>query len=224
MDGRHSRWDAHREARRNELIEAAIVAVRDYGHTVGMDQIAAVAHTSKPVIYRYFSDKADLYNAVGQQMAAHLQRMITKAVSRATDTRGRLRAAIDAYLGVLDETPELYQFVVLFPVRHRHTRRGHTAPGGELLGDFVEVIGRLITAQLAQDLERRGLDPKLASPWGESMMGFVRAAGDWWLANPTAMTRAELSDHLTALLWSGAEGMFAGDTAGRTDSTERTVS
>lgn len=67
-DGRSSRWSAHRAARREELIDAAITAVTRHGAGVGMDQIAGVARTSKPVIYRYFTDKTDLYRAVSQRV------------------------------------------------------------------------------------------------------------------------------------------------------------
>ena len=35
-----------------------------------MDQIAAAAATSKPVIYRYFADKNELYRAVTQRVVA----------------------------------------------------------------------------------------------------------------------------------------------------------
>ncbi|MCU1657870.1 MAG: regulatory protein TetR, partial [Pseudonocardiales bacterium] len=63
-DGRSSRWTAHRAARREELIDAAVLAIGRHGASVGMDQIASVANTSKPVIYRYFADKNDLYRAV----------------------------------------------------------------------------------------------------------------------------------------------------------------
>jgi AcrR family transcriptional regulator len=200
-DGRRARWDEHRQQRRAELIEAAIVAVRDYGDSVGMDQIAAVAHTSKPVIYRYFADKAELYQAVGQRMATQLHRMMTTAISGETEPRARLRAGIDAYLAVLDDTPELYGFVVKFP-------RVDRGPDGQLIQDFMSKIGELITAQLRGDLVERGLDPSMAMPWGVAIMGFVRAAGDWWLANQDAMTRDDLADYLTGLLWNGSAGVY----------------
>src|SRR5690348_11070274 len=72
VDGRSARWAAHRAARRTELIDAAIKAVSRHGATVGMDQIAAVAKTSKPVIYRYFTDKDDLYRAITQRVVGQV--------------------------------------------------------------------------------------------------------------------------------------------------------
>ena len=52
-----------------------------------MDQIAAEAKTSKPVVYRYFTDKADLYLAVGQRVAQGLVDRITEAVDGQPDGR-----------------------------------------------------------------------------------------------------------------------------------------
>src|SRR6476620_9839609 len=64
-DGRDSRWDSHREARRAELVEAAVAAIDEHGPTASIADIAVSAGVSKPVLYRYFSDKDDLYRAVG---------------------------------------------------------------------------------------------------------------------------------------------------------------
>jgi AcrR family transcriptional regulator len=202
-DGRHARWDSHREARRRELIDAAIIAVRDYGEAVGMDQIAAVAHTSKAVIYRYFADKADLYRAIGQRMAGRLLGLMTTSVGRESDPRLRARAVIDAYLGVLDETPELYQFVA------RTTLTNRRGADGALIEDFVSMVDKLVTDSLRADLAERGMNPDLASPWASAMLGFVRSAGDWWLANRAMMTREQLADYLTALLWDGAAVFYS---------------
>ena len=56
-DGRSTRWDQHRAARRRELVEATLRAIREHGAAVGMDDIAAEAGTSKTVVYRHFTDR-----------------------------------------------------------------------------------------------------------------------------------------------------------------------
>ncbi len=160
-----------------------------------MDQIAAVAGTSKPVVYRYFADKADLYRAIGQQMARHLLDLIGTAVEAETDPRRRLRAGVDAYLSVLDGTPALYRFVV--------------NRGGNQLNEFMALVGGLITKELRDDLAARGVHPDAATPWSSAIVGFVRAAGDWWLANPSLMTREQLAEYVSSLLWGGAASLYA---------------
>jgi AcrR family transcriptional regulator len=196
-DGRSTRWDAHRESRRSDLIDAAIVAVRDHGESVGMEQIAAVAGTSKPVIYRYFTDKADLYRAIGQRMERHLLDMIATALDGESDVREKLRAGVDAYLRVLDETPALYRFFV------------SGAGDDKLLNESMALIGELITRELRADLAAKGVHPDAATPWSSAIVGFVRAAGDWWLANRELMDRPQLAEYLSALLWGGAASLYA---------------
>src|SRR6195952_369084 len=64
-DGRNTRWDQHRADRRAELVEAAVAAIDEHGPAASIAQIAESAGVSKPVLYRYFEDKDDLYRAVG---------------------------------------------------------------------------------------------------------------------------------------------------------------
>src|SRR3954453_22282647 len=72
VDGRSARWNDHRVARREELIDAALAAIDEYGSEVGMDKIPPPAPPSKPVIYRYFADKNELYRAVGKRVIARI--------------------------------------------------------------------------------------------------------------------------------------------------------
>ena len=48
-DGRSARWEVHRQERRKALVESAIRTIRSRGATVGMDELAADAGTSKTV-------------------------------------------------------------------------------------------------------------------------------------------------------------------------------
>jgi len=195
-DGRSARWDEHRLARRAELVRLTAACVEQQGAAVGMDQIAAFAGTSKAVFYRHFADKADLYRAVGQQLAATLTDQLAAAMSRQQDARARIRSGIDAFLAVLDRNPELYRFVVRNPVVER--------AGGDAVADYT---GR-IAARLDELIGALPApDPVLRRPWGTAIVGLVKAAGDWWLEHPAAMTRAELAESLTTLLWGEAGGL-----------------
>jgi AcrR family transcriptional regulator len=193
VDGRSSRWTAHRIARREELIDATIAAVKQFGSRVGMDQIAATARTSKPVIYRYFADKQDLYRAVGERVVAEIVAALRR-VPHDSEPQALLRASIDAYLELLEENPQLFRFVT------QHRLRDDA--------EFSRPVADVLTHALGEQLRAIGLDPGGARPWGEAVVGFIRAASLWWLDNPTAMTRAQLREYLAALLWGGGAGVF----------------
>src|ERR671928_1423048 len=68
-DGRRSRWTEHRRARREELVAAAVEAVRTAGPDFAVDDVARSAGVSKTVIYRYFSDKDELVDAVLERIS-----------------------------------------------------------------------------------------------------------------------------------------------------------
>jgi AcrR family transcriptional regulator len=200
-DGRRSRWAAHRAVRRDELIDAAVTAISRHGAKVGMDQIASVAKTSKPVIYRYFADKEDLYRAVSQRVVATVLTTLTEATEANPKPRELIHAGIDAYLALLEDSPELFRFVAQHPLIAGDRS---DAPAT----DFSSVVAELISQQLATHLAEIGLDPKLAHPWGEGIGGFISAASFWWLDHRDAMTRPQLADYLAALLWGGAAGVY----------------
>lgn len=200
VDGRSARWAAHRAARRTELIDAAIKAVSRHGAAVGMDQIAAVANTSKPVIYRYFADKDDLYRAITQRVVGQVLDTLASVLESKPEPRELFHAGIDAYLGLLEANPELYRFVAQHPL----------VPAGDTgrPTDFSSVVARMLGTRMEEHLRELGLAPEFAHPWSECIVGFLDGATVWWLDHRDAMTRAQLADYLSSLLWGGAAGVY----------------
>ena len=196
VDGRSTRWTQHRASRREQLIDAALKAVAQYGVDVGMDQIAQVAHTSKPVIYRYFADKSELHRAMGERVIGNIVAALQRVESE-PDPQSLIRLSIDAYLTLLADHPELFRFVT----QNRVLNEAGPA-------EFNSPVAALLTRALAQQLQAVGLDPAGAQPWGEAVVGFIRAASLWWIEHPDAMTREQLADYLAALLWGGGAGVF----------------
>jgi AcrR family transcriptional regulator len=195
IDGRRSRWDAHRVTRRSELIDAAIKAIISSGADVGMDEIAAIAKTSKPVIYRYFADKPELHRAVTERIIGNVMTTLTAVIAADPPPQELIHASVEAYLALLEHNPELYLFVMAHPQV-------------EDSSDFAHLVAGLLGRQLALHLERGNLEPALAHPWGEAIVGFINSASLWWLDHRDLMTRAQLADYLSALLWGGAAGVY----------------
>ena len=112
-DRRDSRWDEHRRARRDQLVEATLAAVGKHGAGVGMDEIAAEAGTSKTVVYRHFADRAELYVAVCNRVASQLLPKLRARDREQRRTRGRWspRRSTPTWRSSRP-TRELYRFVV----------------------------------------------------------------------------------------------------------------
>lgn len=205
VDGRAARWDEHRRARREELLDGVIAAVRAHGADVGMDRIAAAGGTSKAVFYRYFTDKDDLNRCVGRRLAADMVARIRAAVHAETDDRTMLVAGVNAYLDLLQRDPQLYRFVVHHRVDVAGPADGANGDGHSADADYTSVVDDLIVDIFSTRLARLELDTAAARPWGVAVVGAVRAVGDWWLGNPE-IPRREVSDYLIALLWNGMAG------------------
>ncbi|WP_214366231.1 TetR family transcriptional regulator [Pseudonocardia sp. H11422] len=204
QDRRSSRWDAHRQARRVQLTDAAIAAIREHGAGVGMEDVAAAAGTSKTVVYRHFADRAELYVAVCGRVAEALVAQVRRAMEAASGPRATAAAGIEAYLRLIEADPEVYRFVVHRPLL---SGRDSGAVTADPVRDLVSHMGDHAATVLAAQLERTGGDVTAAAPWGHGVVGMVHAAADNWLARPSGMTREALAAHLTDLAWAGLSGM-----------------
>ena len=181
-----------RMARRLELLEAAIEVIRREGPTASMDEIAAQAGITKPIVYRYFGDRAGVYQAVAEQYCADLTSRFQSAVATSHDLHANVVEAIDAYLAFVQDDPQVHQFL-LHP---QHATRPAVT--------FGYHVGEVLSDVLRQRLEVASRDTAPAGPWGHSIAGMVQAASTWWLVNPE-VPRATLVEHLSALLWDGLD-------------------
>lgn len=213
MDGRSVRWESHRRVRRAALADATLVAIRRHGPSVGMDDVARVAGTSKTVLYRHFTDKVQLYLAVCERVADTLLRQLRQVLGPERDIReaGQARAAlaagIDVYLQLIESDPKVYRFVVHHPALDRPI-------DADPVDGLVQLIGDQVARVIAPTLRSEGVDPEVALPWGHGVIGLVKAAADPWLDGRVALTRLELTDYLTQLAWNGLSGAVASSSEG----------
>ena len=199
-DRRDSRWDEHRRARREQLVDATLAAVGRHGAGVGMEEIAAEAGTSKTVVYRHFTDRSELYVAVCARVAEQLTRKLREAMGSSDHPRQMVSAAVETYLAFIEADPEVYRFVV----GHALVDRPVDADPISSLSDLVgEEVGRLVAGFLAS----AGRDTAPAAPWGHGVIGLVRAAADWWLRADRPIPCPQLAAHLTDLAWAGLSGV-----------------
>jgi AcrR family transcriptional regulator len=205
-DGRRERWRAHREVRREELIAAVVEAVSTRGAAVGMDDISAASGIAKPVFYRYFADKADLYLAVGRSVAEQVVTQITTVIDRESSPRRMLVAGIETWLRIVEDSPEIYRFVV------HHSVLGDRA-GGDPVLDYSSVVGRHLSRVIGDAMRSAGVDAGAADPWGYGIVGMVRAATDHWLEDQS-MSREALAGYLSELVWPGLSQPYRGRVAG----------
>jgi AcrR family transcriptional regulator len=195
--------DVRRAERRAEMVQAAMDAIRRHGAGVSVAEIAAQAGITKPVLYRHFTDRADLQRAVGEQAAGLLFGRIAPELDTPRTPVEQIRAVVDAFLAGIEAEPQLWRFVVHSPLDR----------DVEIVEDTRRRIAQILSGLMQTRLAERGRDASGADAWAQGLVGMVHSAGDWWLERRT-ISRAALTDHLTALIWGGLAGLAGVDPEG----------
>lgn len=190
-DGRRSRWTEHRKTRREELVVAAVEAVRLSGPGFAVDDVARSAGVSKTVIYRYFTDKDELVDAVLERIstAVLLPRLMGAIAVEHGDERAGLRAVIAAFVALIEDEPALYRFA--------YAHAGRSGRAG-LVAATERKIAEALGALMADRLAEAGLPTEPATTWSYGVVGMVQLAAHWW-SQARTVPSAELVDQLTAL-------------------------
>ena len=216
VDRRSTRWEEHRRARREELVDAALRAITRHGPGVGMDEIAATAGTSKTVLYRHFADKEQLYLAVAARVDRRIVGELRRAISATSTPRAALAAAISTYLRLVEDDPRVYRFVVSRP----GVDRLGTDPVTGLTAAISAELARLIAEHLPAGQRRADAHAPATGAWAHGLVGMVRAAADHWASSPARPPAAVLAEQLTDLAWGGLSAV----TTDRPDRTTRRTS
>jgi len=195
QDGRRSRWTEHRRARREDLVGAAVEAVRRTGPDFAVDDVARSAGVSKTVIYRYFSDKDELVDAVLERISGSilLPRLLGEIAADHGDDRAGLRAVIAGFVSLVEDEPELYRFA------YAHAGRSGRA---DLVAATEHQIAEALATLMADRLQSAGRPAQSATTWAYGIVGMVQLATHWWAAD-RPVPAAELVEQLVALAHGG---------------------
>ena len=198
-DARRDRWRSHRAARREEFVEAALRALAAHGPDLGMEHVAAEAGVTKPVLYRHFTDKADLIVALGHRGTEILFERLIPAMNIEEAPIPRIRKSLDAFFSVIEEFPNLYRLLV---------RRSLSEPtGSDVVAEDKEVIAAALASLLGDYMRAFQLDSGAAEPWAYGIVGMVQNVGEWWLERKT-MARDAVVEYLTQVIWAAIDGIL----------------
>jgi AcrR family transcriptional regulator len=189
------RASAKRAARREQLVEAALAAIRRDGPGVSMQAIAAEAGVTKPILYRHFGDRGGLVAELAARFTKNLMARLRHALTHDTDPRVVVTATINTYIQAIEEDPNVYRFLV-------HRALADDQQAGRRLLDLVEQISREVAVVIGEQLRAAGADSGAAEPWAFGIVGLVHAAGNWWLTTGT-MPRERLVEYIVRLVWDG---------------------
>lgn len=112
--GRPPRTEAQRAEQRRRLTLAAMDAIRAGGPDLSIDDLAAAAGVSKPVLYDEFGGKLGIADAIAVVLAEQVEREVVGVVLGAgeLDVDVAVRAIVEGLVTLIDGEPALYAFLV----------------------------------------------------------------------------------------------------------------
>jgi AcrR family transcriptional regulator len=183
--------------RREQLLDIGRTLFADKGFEgTSVEEIAARAGVSKPVVYEHFGGKEGLYAVVVDREMRQLLDMVTSALT-AGHPRELLEQAAFALLDYIETYTDGFRILV------------RDSPVAQSTGTFASLISDIATQVediLGLEFKARGFDPKLAPLYAQALVGMVALTGQWWL-NVRKPKKAEVAAHLVNLAWHGLENL-----------------
>jgi AcrR family transcriptional regulator len=105
--------------RADKMLDAAAhLFARHRFHEVRMEDIAAEADVGKGTLYRYFSDKEELFLALLDRAARQVGERIAAAMAQADGPRQKLEVLATALIVFFDEQPHVFDLIQRAEVLH----------------------------------------------------------------------------------------------------------
>jgi AcrR family transcriptional regulator len=154
-------------------VAGQVFARGDY-HSASMDEIAALADVSKPMLYTYFGSKEGLYVAYIDLTGRQLVDRLVSAAAPDDPPALALRARITEFLAFVEEHRD--GWTVLF--REMTSSRPLAEEVAQLRGQIAAAVRRLVEEAV---FERSQL-PQLASDGiAHAIVGAGESLANWWL-------------------------------------------
>ena len=197
--GKASRVRMSAAQRREQLIAIGrqLFAERGFDAT-SIEEVAARAKVSKPVVYEHFGGKEGLYAVVVDREMRTLLDRITTALT-AGHPRELLEQAALALLDYIEEETDGFRVLV------------RESPLMSATGNFSSVmndVAHQVEHILGAEFKSRGYDPKLAELYSQSLVGMVALTGTWWL-EARKPRKDTVATHLVNLAWNGLSHLEA---------------
>jgi AcrR family transcriptional regulator len=183
--------------RREQLIGVARGLFADRGFEgTSVEEIAAKAQVSKPVVYEHFGGKEGLYAVVVDREVRALLDGIQSSLTGA-GSRQLIEQATLALLDYVESRSDGFRILA------RDSSVGSTT------GSFASILSDVasqVEGILAGVFKRQGLDPRTAPMYAQMLVGMVALTGQWWL-DARKPKKSEVAAHLVNLAWNGLHNL-----------------
>ncbi len=180
--------------RREQLLDIArrLFAERGFEGT-SIEEIAARADVSKPVVYEHFGGKEGLYAVVVDREVERFIAMATRLLAGKDNTTEKFEVAAVELLRYIQDNSDGFRILV---------RDSNPSSGSGTFASLISDIASQVEYILGDVLKERGYDPKLAPMYAQMLVGMVAFTGQWWL-DARKPELEEVAAHLVNLAWNG---------------------
>jgi AcrR family transcriptional regulator len=180
--------------RRQQLLEVGreLFGRRGYEAT-SIEEVAARADVSKPVVYEHFGGKEGLYGAVVDGEMQQLLERFQSALSSGGHPRELLERAALVLLDYIEDDTDGFRVL---------TRDAPLTSGTGTFSSLIGEVARRVEHILGQQFGTRGYDRRLAELYSQALVGMVALVGQWWLETRSPDKR-EVAAHLVNLAYNG---------------------
>ncbi|WP_372456845.1 TetR/AcrR family transcriptional regulator [Cellulomonas xiejunii] len=197
-DSKRSRARMTGTQRRAQLLDVSrkLFAEKGFDNT-SVEEIAARAEVSKPVVYEHFGGKEGVYAVVIDREIQALTDALTTALELGGHPKVMVERTALALLTYIEESEDGFRILVRdSPVAQA------TGTFSSLIGDVASQVEHLLGAQF----KKQGLDPRAAPMYAQMLVGMVALTGQWWL-DARSPRKTDVAAHLVNLAWNGLEGL-----------------
>ena len=157
-----------------------------------IEEIAARAGVSKPVVYEHFGGKEGLYAVVVDREVGRFLEMATR-VLEGDDTMPKFEVAAVSLLRYIQDNADGFRILV---------RDSNPTSGSGTFASLISDVASQVEYILGDVLKARGYDPKLAPMYAQMLVGMVAFTGQWWL-DARKPDLEVVAAHLVNLAWNG---------------------
>jgi AcrR family transcriptional regulator len=183
--------------RREQLIDVGRKLFADKGfEAVTIEEIAAKAGVSKPVVYEHFGSKDGLYAVIVDREMNFLLGLISDSLT-ATQPRALLEQAARALFDYIEGRSDGFRVLV------------RDSPVAQNTGNFASLlrdVASQVEARLAQEFDAKSFPSKAAPMYANMLVGMVALTGQWWL-DVRKPKKDEVVAHVVNLAWNGIVGL-----------------
>ncbi|HVQ18988.1 MAG TPA: TetR/AcrR family transcriptional regulator [Actinomycetes bacterium] len=186
-----------RAERRSQLLDAALeVFVVSGYHAAAMDDIAAKAGISKPVLYQHFPGKLELYLALLDSGVAQLTEAVRDALASTSDNEERVIATMAAYFAFMADPDSSFRLVFESDLTAEPAVR-------EQVEKMTHECTVAVAGVIAEDTD---LDRESAMLLAAGLTGAAQVSARWWLTQDVAPSRSTAERLVASLAWRGISG------------------